>query len=295
MNKLFLFLLAGLICLPGSSQSRALNKALSQSPKAYALYSADGTPIPWSEAVERSMMSDVVLFGELHDDGIMHWLQCELIRDLVAEGAAPLLGAEMFESDDQLVVNEYLDGIINEDKLEAAANLWPNHHTDYQPILDLAKEHDLDFIATNVPRRYASYVYRNGLDVLSELSQEALAFLPPLPVAFDPSLPGYQAMLEMGGGHGGETLLMAQAIKDATMAHFIASSLRETGPFVHFNGAYHSQNREGIVWYLKQSNPELQVLTIHGTTQADVSVPDTSVLGIGDILLITNERITRTH
>ena len=37
-------------------------------------------------------------------------------------------------------------------------------------------------------------------------------------------------MLAMGGGHGGETLPMAQAIKDATMAHFILSNLFEGSP-----------------------------------------------------------------
>ena len=33
------------------------------------------------------MASDVVLFGELHDDPIMHWLQAELIRNMLAEAS----------------------------------------------------------------------------------------------------------------------------------------------------------------------------------------------------------------
>ena len=276
-------------------QERALNKALADSPRAYALFSADGEPVAWPEFVEEASQADVVLFGELHDDAIMHWLQAELVRDLVEAGMSPALGAEMLEADDQLVVNEFLDGVVNEDKLKAAANLWPNHFTDYQPLLELAQEHNLPFIATNVPRRYASFVYKNGLEALSDLSEEAKKFLPPLPVSFDINLPGYQAMMAMGGGHGGETLPMAQAIKDATMAHFISENLPRKAPFVHFNGAYHSQDREGIVWYLQQARPELRILTLHGHSQADVTAPNEDVIGRGDFLLITNEQVTRTH
>lgn len=88
---------------------------------------------------------------------------------------------------------------------------------------------------------------------------------------------------------------MAQAIKDATMAHFISENLPREAPFVHFNGAYHSQDREGIVWYLQQARPELRILTLHGHTQADVTVPNEDVIGRGDFLLITNEQVTRTH
>ena len=139
-------------------------------------------------------------------------------------------------------------------------------------------------------------MYQHGLTGLEELSEEAKAFLPPLPVPFDITLPGYDAMLAMGGGHGGETLPMAQAIKDATMAHFILSNLPEGAPFVHFNGAYHSQDGEGIGWYLREGQPDLErphdsrahaSLTCLALTKAQV--------GRGDFLLLTHERMTRTH
>jgi uncharacterized iron-regulated protein len=278
-----------------SAQSTALDKALDNSPRVYALFDSEGEPQSWVDFVEAAAKADVVCFGELHDDPIMHWLQAELVRDLLAAGVTPTLGAEMLEADDQLVVDEHLAGWVNEDKLKAAANLWPNHFTDYQPLLDLAAEHGLPFIATNVPRRYASYVYANGLDALNELSEDAQAYLPSLPVPFDINLPGYQAMMAMGGGHGGETLPMAQALKDATMAHFILENLPKKSPFVHFNGAYHTQDHEGIVWYLHQAEPKLKVVTLHGHLQADVSSPDAEILGKGDFLLVTHERMTRTH
>ena len=171
-------MLLSLNCL---GQERALNKALSDSPRAFALYTSEGIPASWDAFVAEAMASDVVLFGELHDDPIMHWLQAELIRNMLAEGVHPTLGAEMLEADDQLVVDEFLQGWLNDDKLKAAANLWPNHKTDYHPLLELAKENDLPFIATNIPRRYASFVYMNGLEALETLSDDAKSFLPLFP------------------------------------------------------------------------------------------------------------------
>ena len=295
--RTLLFVSSFLLTLLGNAQTKAMLKAWKDAPRAYALYDSEGIPSSWDAMVDRALQSDVVCFGELHDDATMHWLQLELVSALIAQGARPVLGAEMLEADDQLVLDEYLQGIVNEDKLKAAANLWPNHATDYQPLIDLAQGEGLSFVATNVPRRYASFVYREGLGALDSLSDEAKRFLPPLPVPFNIDLPGYQAMLAMGGGHGGETLPMAQAIKDATMAHFIMENLPEPGqgPFVHFNGAYHSQNQEGIVWYLRHASSDIDVLTIHGHRQANVLAPDSASLGMGDFLLLTNENLTKTH
>ena len=295
MNRFLTLSLLILISIQGTGQERAIQKALADAPRAYALFDIDGKPVPWTDLVEAAMESEVVLFGEYHDDPVMHWLQAELVRALIEMDVRPAMGAEMLEADDQLVLDEFLAGLVSEDKFKAAANLWPNHFTDYHPLLELAQVHDLPFIATNVPRRYASYVYQHGLDGLENLSPEAQAFLPPLPVPFDLSLPGYDAMLAMGGGHGGETLPMAQAIKDATMAHFISTNLPDDGLFIHFNGAYHSQDQEGIGWYLRHAQPDLDILTIHVHMQSDMSSPDSSEVGRGDFLLITHERMTRTH
>ena len=63
-------------------------------------------------------------------------------------------------------------------------------------------------------------------------------------------------------------------------------------PFVHVNGSYHSQDWEGIVWYLRQAQPDLNVLTIHGDTQVDVWTPDSTALNRADFLLLTQRKMT---
>ena len=79
-------------------------------------------------------------------------------------------------------------------------------------------------------------------------------WIAPLPISFDINLPGYKSMLEMMGGHAGEKMPKAQAIKDAIMAHFIIKNLPSSGVFLHFNGTNHSDNYEGISWYLKHDH-----------------------------------------
>ena len=133
--------------------------------------------------------------------------------------------------------------MIPEAKFEDEARLWQNHKTDYKPLLQFAFEQGIRFVATNVPRRYANLVYRKGFEGLDSLSDEAKKYLPPLPVAYDPELPGYKSMREMGQmGHGkvSDNLPKAQAIKDATMAHFILKNWSAGKQLLHFNGAYHS-------------------------------------------------------
>jgi hypothetical protein len=108
-------------------------------------------------------------------------------------------GAEMFESDNQLILDEYLQGLISQSRFEAEARLWPNYRTDYKPLVELARENKLRFVATNIPRRYASVVNSKGFEGLDELSEQAKLCCRPLPVIYNPDLKAYSSMLEMEG------------------------------------------------------------------------------------------------
>jgi len=209
------------------------------------------------------------------------------------------MGAEMFEADNQLILNEYLSGFISERNFRAEAKLWPNYNTDIRPLVELARERKIPFIATNIPRRYAAIVNRLGFDGLSGLSEDAKAYIAPLPVEFDPNLPGYKSMLEMTGlpGHMGASnnLPKAQAIKDATMAHFIFNALKRNTVMLHFNGAFHSNNEEGIVWYLRRLNPNMRILTISTVEQESIDALEEEHKGLADIILAVPTNMTKTH
>ena len=266
---------------------------------AYRIYNPKGKDIPYSKMVRQLEDADIIFFGELHDNPIAHWLQRELTGDLHASGGKELvLGAEMFESDNQLLLDEYLGGMITEAKFEDEARLWQNHKTDYKPLLQFAFQQGIPFIATNVPRRYANLVYREGFEGLDSLSREAKEYLPPLPVPYDPEQPGYKAMLEMGQmGHGkaNENLPKAQAIKDATMGHFILKNWSSGKQFLHFNGAYHSDNAEGIVWYIREQEPGLKISTITTVLQESTDSLEQASAGKADFTIVVPKNMTRTY
>ena len=237
---------------------------------------------------------DMVLFGELHNNPIAHWLQYELTSDLHA--TRPLiLGAEMLEADNQDELDAYLAGTIDYKALDSTARLWNNHKTDYAPLVDFAKDNKLTFVASNVPRRYASMVYKSGFEALDTLSTEEKSWIAPLPILYDPNLPGYQNILKMMGDHGSPTLVMAQAIKDATMAYFILQNYTDGSLFMHYNGAYHSNDHEGIVWYLMQERPDLQYGTISTVMQDDVHNLEEDNKGLADFIICVDSNMTTTY
>ncbi|MFN3640297.1 MAG: ChaN family lipoprotein, partial [Flavobacterium sp.] len=184
---------------------------------------------------------------------------------------------------------------INQKGLDTLARLWSNYKTDYKPLVDFAKEYQLPFVATNIPRRYASMVFKGDFEALESLTSEEKSWIAPLPILYDENLQGYKAMLEMMGGHASATLPKAQAIKDATMAHFILQNLKNNSVFIHFNGTYHSDNYEGIYWYLKQHQPELKIMTIATVTQTDLSKLSKEHLGKADFILVVDEFVTKTY
>ncbi len=194
---------------------------------------------------------------ELHNNPISHWLQLEVTKS-IDKNRNLILGAEMIERDNQKVLNDYLSGKIDEKEFDSVANLWNNYKTDYKPLVDYAKENKIDFIAANIVRKYASMVYKGDFKALDTLPASEKQWIAQLPIAYDKNLAGYKKMLEMMGGHGGETFPKAQAIKDATMAESIFKAYEETiktksdVTFIHYNGAYHSDDYEGILWYLKK-------------------------------------------
>ncbi len=261
---------------------------------AYQLFDSNGKRVSFNRMIKKLADSDMVFFGELHDNAIAHWLELEVAKALHAERQL-VLGAEMLETDNQLPTDQYLNGEIDYNGLDSMARLWPNHKTDYQPLLDFAKTHNLPFIATNVPRRYARQVYMGGFEALDALPTEEKAWLAPLPVAFDSTLPSYVAMLDMGHGHGSMNMVRAQALKDATMAYSILRNWQPGKLFIHYNGSYHSDFKEGIVWYVRQSLPDIRIATITTVTQEDLSSLEEAHKGKADFILCVDEDMTSTY
>lgn len=291
MKKLLLLLPIFLLCLNLFGQD---------APKPYKMWTADGEWSNYDKMLDKMAEADVVLFGELHNNSFCHWMQLQVTKDLYAVDSNLVMGAEMFEADNQLLIDEYFNGDIRQKNFEEEMRLWNNYRTDYKPLLEFARENDLPFVASNVPRRYAALVNKNGLEALADLSDEAKAFLPPLPIPFDTLAPNYDEMMQMSmGGHGmGANMLnmvKAQAIKDATMAHFIGKNLSEGQTMVHFQGDFHSKNHGAISWYLQQYYPNLKIVTL-STVEADDDLEfKEEYAPLADYILVIAADMTKTY
>ena len=167
--------------------------------------------------------ADVLFFGEEHNDSAGHYLENKIFRALHAQYADKVvLSMEMFETDNQLVLNEYLAGTIDEARFSRDVRLWSNYK-DYRPMIEYAKQNKIPVIAANPPRRYVNLVSRRGMKSLDSLSKDAKKFLPPLP--YDTLTGRYrEKFIEiMKGGPGGDNpnVYYSQSLWDAGMGYSI--------------------------------------------------------------------------
>ncbi|WP_137904153.1 ChaN family lipoprotein [Chryseobacterium sp. 2VB] len=248
--------------------------------KAYQFYDKKGKEIKTEKLVKELADYDVVFFGENHNSSINHWLQLKITEALFAKKNGQLiLGAEMFERDNQVQLDQYLNGKFDAKTLKDSARLWSNYATDYKPLVDFAKDKKLNFVATNIPRRYASQTAKEGLESLNKLSEKEKTYIARLPIKVTLDTPGYPEMKKMMGDHAEGTKVMnfisAQATKDATMAESILKNYQPGKTFIHYNGNYHSKEFGGIYWYIKQKNPNLKmaVISVFESDDPELKVP----------------------
>lgn len=197
-------LLIGLGTLPLAAQPKDQEKKAEPEKPAiteanYRLYHGDGTPATFAELLGRVKQARVTFLGEDHVDPVGHFLEAQIFRESADENTA--LSLEMFERDVQLVLDEYLAGVITEGAFREDSRPWPNYKDDYRPLVEFAKEKHLPVIAANAPRRYVNRVSRLGTDSLADLSSASLAELPPL--VYPPASAAYAAdFREVMSNHG---------------------------------------------------------------------------------------------
>jgi uncharacterized iron-regulated protein len=197
--------------------------------------------------------SDVVFFGEQHDDDETHRAELALLSAIGERRGKVVLSLEMFERDVQPLLDAYLAGRLSEADFRAQSRPWPNYEADYRPLVELARAKGWPVLAANVPRRLASAFSKRGLPAVDSLVASDRSF-----VANDIQCPKdtyYDKFVAvMGAGHGAppaaagarpmaDLFYEAQCVKDETMAESIVAARERAGKgaiVVHFNGAFHS-------------------------------------------------------
>ena len=309
------FLLCLALSLAASAQDK---KAVTD--QSYRVFRSDGSPATIRDIVASAKDAQVVFLGETHDDPVAHHLEAELWKQLV--GPESILSLEMFETDVQGVVDEYLNGQITEEHLLSSGRAWRNYKADYRPLLELAKERKIPVIAANAPRRYVNRVGRMGKGSLDSLTAEARRFLPPLPYAEaspeytekfntfmeemkkeaakrtpppDPAKPA-EAKAPPEPPRDPRWQLEAQSLWDASMAFSIAEALLRSpsARIVHVNGSFHTEKRLGILDHLSRYRPNTRSLVV--TMRADKSFPNWDserLANTGDFVIVTDPSLSQ--
>ncbi|WP_159023683.1 ChaN family lipoprotein [Formosa sp. L2A11] len=279
-----------------------VNSINAQNKPVYQLFKNTGEIVNYDNMVKDLAKSDMVFFGEYHFNPISHWLQLEVSKSLFEiKGKNLFLGAEMFESGNQLVLNEYLKGLYTEAKMiPEMTQMWSNYKTDYKPLVEFAKVNQLRFIATNIPRRYASLINKKGIDALDDLSPEALELIgPDLKTYFDPTVKAYAEMASNMGGHVPPNMLnmqTAQASKDATMAHFSLKNFNEGDLLLHFEGSYHSNYNQGIIWWINKIRLGLNIKSITTVLQSEWNkMTKEDKAEIANYIIVVVDNMTQTQ
>src|SRR5262245_10255717 len=122
--------------------------------------------IPVDKIIEDCQTAHVLFFGEEHNDSVCHWLEQQIFSALHQRyGNGLALSLEMFETDNQTALNDYLAGFIPEDRFAKDVRLWSNYK-DYRPMIEYARQNNIPVIAADPPRRYVNLVSRRGMHSL---------------------------------------------------------------------------------------------------------------------------------
>jgi uncharacterized iron-regulated protein len=243
--------------------------------------------------------ADVLFFGEEHNDSAGHYLENKIFRALhVAYGDKVVLSMEMFETDNQTALNDYLQGFIDEARLAKDARLWSNYK-DYRPMVDYAKQNHLPVIAADPPRRYVSLVTKRGMRALDSLSKDAKKFLPPLP--YD-TLGGryrdkFMDIMKGSPGSTSQNIYYSQSLWDAGMSYSIYKFLKANKhkKVFHCVGGFHTEEKLGTAAQLQMRSKKMKILNIASFSDASFPNPNWEQFSNkGDYLIITNPDLKKT-
>lgn len=246
----------------------------SQADQNYQIYNAhSGERVDVQQMAEELVDYDVVFFGEFHGEEILHRLQYGLLKAFYEVEEDIAVSMEMFERDVQKVLDAYLQGEISEDEFLSQSRPWSNYEKDYKPLLEYAKEQNLDVLAANVPRRYAAMLHREGDKALDNLTEAEQRFIADELVVLDDEYRErfYRTMRRNFGMMGDipaeeldrriHAMYKAQCLKDDTMAESIYEYIRQNPEtkVIHFNGDFHSNSHLGTVQKLARMHAGLKI------------------------------------
>ena len=220
--------------------------------------------------IDRIEDNNVIYLGENHDRIDHHRQQLKIITQLYQHQASQLklaIALEMFQRPFQPVLNRYLAGEIDEERLKEQTEYetrWGFDWEFYAPILRFARANQIPLIALNTPAEITFKVAESGLN---SLQGSDFRYIPPLTdIDLDNQI--YRQRIEqiyyqhvendLGNSQDADNFFAAQILWDETMAEAIAN------------------------YY--QNHPESQIVVLVGKAHVmhDYAIPDRVARRIAD-------------
>ena len=205
-----------------------------------------------SEVMERVGGRKIVYVGESHDQFSHHVMELEVIKNLHGRGRKIAIGMEMFQKHFQKVLDDYIEGKIDEREFLKGTQYfkrWGFDYNLYRPILQFARSERIPVVALNMRQEIVDKVFRGGLDSLSE---EEKSLVPPQMDFSDDAYKErlqkvFQAHQDFGAGNF-NFFYQAQILWDETMSESIDEFLKAhpTDHMVVLAGNGHLASGSGI-------------------------------------------------
>jgi len=133
--------------------------------------------IMFEDIIEKIKDKKIIYVGEQHDRYEHHLVQLEIIKALKERGQDIAIGMEMFLHKYQMVLNDYIEGRIDEREFLKSSHYfktWGFDYLLYRDILNFARENRIPVIGLNLPREIVNKVGRSGIDSLTEEEKKEL-------------------------------------------------------------------------------------------------------------------------
>jgi uncharacterized iron-regulated protein len=236
--------LACSVACGGASQGEAVSpKARAPLPAdvvakaALPLYAQRGDEKLMEPALWQALAKErVICFGEQHDDPAHHFAQRRALEELAARSAAEnrvlAAGFEMFQKPYQAALSGFVAGTLPEAQFLIESEYrdrWGFDFALYRPLLETARDNNLEVLALNTPRELTRKVGRTGIESLDAGERNQLPELDLTNVEhkayFDAAMSGHP----MPPDRKPENTYAAQVLWDETMAETAAAWLSRSG------------------------------------------------------------------
>lgn len=129
-----------------------------------------------SGALSELKKNRVILVGEHHTNLNHHYGQLTVIQTLAEAGVRVAIGLEMFRTDSQQALDQWIAGKISAAEFQAIYyDNWTYPWSAYQMIFEYAQKERIPMIGLNVPREITRQVSREGFSSLSDEQRGKLA------------------------------------------------------------------------------------------------------------------------